>query len=80
MGDFIRVGNEIRRTYPLRAQKRLETTQVHTFIRSLHKIMRLVLTRTVIRLQKNIEYGLEHLSNGVVGEVTVAKSNSGGRI
>ena len=41
--------------------------------------MRLVLTRTVIRLQKNIEYGLEHLSNGVVGEVTVAKSNSGGR-
>merc|ERR1711907_270364 len=29
---------------------------------------------------KNIEYGLEHLSNGVVGEVTVAKSNSGGRI
>merc|ERR1711871_1864157 len=27
-----------------------------------------------------IEYGLEHLSNGVVGEVTVAKSNSGGRI
>jgi hypothetical protein len=29
---------------------------------------------------KAIEYGLEHLSNDVVGEVTATKSNSGGKI
>merc|ERR1711937_566818 len=78
--DFIRVGNEIRRIASL---TRSETSGNYTSAYVYSQFTQNYAAGTYAyrhSAAKNIEYGLEHLSNGVVGEVTVAKSNSGGRI
>merc|ERR1711907_654139 len=80
VGDFIRVGNEIRRIASL---TRSETSGNYTSAYVYSQFTQNYAAGTYAyrhSAAKNIEYGLEHLSNGVVGEVTVAKSNSGGRI
>merc|ERR1711907_553282 len=79
VGDFIRVGNEIRRIASL---TRSETSGNYTSAYVYSQFTQNYAAGTYAyrhSAAKNIEYGLEHLSNGVVGEVTVAKSNSGGR-
>merc|ERR1711871_1616662 len=79
-GDFIRVGNEIRRIASL---TRSETSGNYTSAYVFSQFTQNYAAGTYAyrhSAAKDIEYGLEHLSNGVVGEVTVAKSNSGGRI
>merc|ERR1711912_26144 len=80
VGDFIRVGNEIRRIASL---TRSETSGNYTSAYVYSQFTQNYAAGTYAyrhSAAKDIEYGLEHLSNGVVGEVTVAKSNSGGRI
>merc|ERR1711871_1448426 len=80
VGDFIRVGNEIRRIASL---TRSETSGNYTSAYVFSQFTQNYAAGTYAyrhSAAKDIEYGLEHLSNGVVGEVTVAKSNSGGRI
>merc|ERR1711871_41626 len=80
VGDFIHVGNEIRRIASL---TRSETSGNYTSAYVYSQFTQNYAAGTYAyrhSAAKNIEYGLEHLSNGVVGEVTVAKSNSGGRI
>merc|ERR1711871_1904751 len=79
VGDFIRVGNEIRRIASL---TRSETSGNYTSAYVYSQFTQNYAAGTYAyrhSAAKDIEYGLEHLSNGVVGEVTVAKSNSGGR-
>ena len=80
VGDFIRVGNEIRRIASL---TRSETSGNYTSAYVYSQFTQNYAAGTYAyrhSAAKDIEYGLEHLSNGVVGEVTVAKSNSGGLI
>ena len=79
VGDFIRVGNEIRRiaSYTLRNVRQLHGAYVYSQFTQNYAAGTYAYRHSAA---KNIEYGLEHLSNGVVGEVSVAKSNSGGRI
>merc|ERR1711988_1658018 len=80
VGDFIRVGNEIRRIESL---TRSEASGNYTSAYVYSQFTQNYAAGTYAyrhSAAKDIEYGLEHLSNGVVGEVTVAKSNSGGRI
>merc|ERR1711871_1612293 len=80
VGDFIRVGNEIRRIASL---TRSETSGNYTSAYVYSQFTQNYAAGTYAyrhSAAKNIEYGLEHLSNGVVGEVTVAKSTGGGRI
>jgi len=80
VGDYIRVGNEIRR---ISALTRSADTGNYTsaYVESQFNNNYGAGTYAYRHSAgKNIEYALEHLSNDVVGEVTATRSTSGGRI
>lgn len=80
LNDYIRVGNEIRQVTKL---TRSADSGNYSSAMVSAQFSRGYASGTYAyrhSAAKAIEYGLEHLSNDVVGEVTVSKSTSGGRI
>merc|ERR1719375_2725861 len=78
--DYIRIGNEIRQVTKL--TRSTDTGNYSSAMVSAQFKQGYGAGTYAYRhsAAKAIEYGLEHLSNDVVGEVTATKSNSGGRI
>jgi hypothetical protein len=80
VGDYIRVGNEIRQIGAL-TRSTDSGNYSSAFVKSQFNQAYGAGTYAYRHsAAKAIEYGLEHLSNDVVGEVTATKSGSGGRI
>merc|ERR1711988_591083 len=79
VGDYIRVGNEIRQIGSL--TRSAESGNYSSAMVSAQFKRGYGAGTYAYRhsAAKAIEYGLEHLSNDVVGEVTATKSKSGGR-
>jgi len=80
VGDYIRVGNEIRQ---IGALTRSSDTGNYSSAFVTAQFNQAYAAGTYAyrhSAAKAIEYGLEHLSNDVVGEVTATKSKSSGRI
>jgi hypothetical protein len=80
VGDYIRIGNEIRRIGALTRSANTGNWSSAFVNAQFAKGYAAGTYAYRHSAAKAIEYGLEHLSNDVVGEVTATKSNSGGRI
>merc|ERR1711991_338170 len=80
VGDYIRVGNEIRQIGSLTRSTdsgNYSSAFVTAQFNQAYAAGTYAYRHTA---EKAIEYGLEHLSNDVVGEVTATKSTSSGRV
>merc|ERR1711871_1710507 len=80
LNDYIRIGNEIRQVTKL--SRSPDSGNYSSAMVSAQFSKGYASGTYAYRhsAAKAIEYGLEHLSNDVVGEVTVSKSTSGGKI
>jgi hypothetical protein len=79
-GDYIRIGNELRAIGSL-VRSSDTGNYSHAYVNAQFSKGYAAGTYAYrYSAEKAIEYGLEHLSNDVVGEVTVTKSKSGGKI
>merc|ERR1711988_1899882 len=80
VGDYIRVGNEIRQIGALTRSTDSGNYSSAYVTAQFNQAYAAGTYAYRHSAAKAIEYGLEHLSNDVVGEVTATKSGSGGRI
>merc|ERR1711968_239486 len=80
LNDYIRVGNEIRQVTKLTRSPDSGNYSSAMVSAQFSKGYASGTYAYRHSAAKAIEYGLEHLSNDVVGEVTVSKSTSGGKI
>jgi hypothetical protein len=80
VGDYIRVGNEIRQIGALTRSADSGNYSSAYVTAQFNQAYAAGTYAYRHSAAKAIEYGLEHLSNDVVGEVTATKSGSGGRI
>jgi hypothetical protein len=80
VGDYIRVGNEIRQIGALTRSAESGNYSSAFVTAQFSKGYGSGTYAYRHTAEQAIEYGLEHLSNDVVGQVTVTKSNSGGKI